>query len=74
MGTTGSPEQRARPLLCVLGIHRWAWVGGPGSREAYRACRRCRKRRYTWGPDAAHDFYRSGMDEKSQDDRAPGGH
>ena len=71
MGTTGSPEQRARPLLCVLGIHRWAWVGRPGSRESYHACRRCRKRRRTSVTDAAVDFYRSGMDEKSQESPRP---
>ena len=65
---------RARTsFLCIIRIHRWAWVGRPGAPESYRQCRRCQKVRNALGQDAAHDFYRSGMDEKSQDPRTWGG-
>ena len=65
MRTTGSQERTAS---CSVSVESIAGRGSavPGSREAYRACRRCRKRRWTWGAVAADDFYRSGMDEKSQ--------
>jgi hypothetical protein len=42
-------------------------IGRPGSPEAHTVCRRCRKGSHGWGPDAAHEFYRSGLDEESQE-------
>jgi hypothetical protein len=59
----------AKPLLCVVGFHRWVRVGRPGAADSYSECGRCRKLQVLKGMGAAHDFYRSGMDEKSQDNR-----
>jgi hypothetical protein len=49
------------------------WVGPPGEVGSYRKCRICQKVRDVWGPDGAHDFYRSGMDDESKDPRTFGG-
>jgi hypothetical protein len=62
----------SKPIRCTLGLHRYTWVGPPGALGSYRECRRCKKVRKLWGPDATHDFSRSGMDEKSQDPRTWG--
>ena len=64
---------KRKPFLCAIRIHQFAWVGRPGDPSSYRKCRRCQKVRLALGTDAAHDFYRSGMDKKSQDPRTWGG-
>jgi Prophage protein (DUF1660) len=56
-----------RSLRCRLGVHRWTRYGKPGTSGAHTKCRRCGKRRGSWGRAAAHDFYRSGMDDEAQD-------
>lgn len=65
--------------MCHVGLHRWTVFGRPGSKEAYKACRRCRKKYKWWrigDPNETNEFFRSGLDEKSQEQKKyffPGG-